>query len=372
MKRPVILTVALCLAVLLCLAPGATTAWAVDTTWSLNADGNWNTFGNWNNGIPDSSTNAFINDNSSTVTLDTTGNVLDLTIGSGNTLIIDSGRNLNVYGPTLSNDGNITMNSSGTANTFLTLQNNVTLSGAGTLTMNLSGTGHNEIGPFIDPETLTNQSTIEGAGIIGNGSLTLNNAGTINANSNGQTLILNGSGGVTNTNLLEASSGGTLQFNAVTVNNAGGNITANSGSNVELTNNATIQGGTLTNNGNFFGTLANNLAYLDGSTGVGLAGPVTINGTYTSDTGAYTYLLGTINNQGNIHINGASNISVLATYSPNITLQGGGTVTLSSGGGGNFAYLENYLDATGTQTLTNVTPSRGRASSKVRPLMAAA
>jgi len=44
-------------------------------------------------------------------------------------------------------------------------------------------------------------------------------------------------------------------------------------------------------------TTYGDFAYLDGST---VAGAVTINGTYTSDLSTDTYLLGTINNKGNI------------------------------------------------------------------------
>jgi len=111
-------------------------------------------------------------------------------------------------------------------------------------------------------------------------------------------LLLNGSGGITNTNLLEASGSGILQIRGVIVNNAGGTIHPNAGSTVQLFNNAVIQGGTLKNNGGaFFGTPYGDFAYLEGST---VAGAVTINGTYTSDLSTDTYLLGTINNKGNI------------------------------------------------------------------------
>ena len=69
----------------------------------------------------------------------------------------------------------------------------------------------------------------------------------------------------------------------------------------------TIQGGTLTNNGGaFFGTPNGNVAFLDGST---VAGAVTINGTYTNGNNSTTFLLGTINNQGNILVTDTGNNS---------------------------------------------------------------
>ena len=130
---------------------------------------------------------------------------------------------------------------------------------------------------------------------------------------------------------------------------------------MQLFGNADIQGGTLTNNGGaFFGTPGGNVAILDGSTG---QGPVTLNGTYTSGYNSNTFLLGTINNQGNIQVNGGSgNNTDLEIDSGTVTLQGGGTVTLSTASGGGNAIIEQ---AAGGLTLgpTSTTPSRERASS---------
>jgi len=79
---------------------------------------------------------------------------------------------------------------------------------------------------------------------------------------------------------------------------------------------------------------------------------VTINGTYTSDLNTDTYLLGTINNRGNIQLNGgAGTNSFLVIDSANVTLQGGGTVTLSTNAGGGAAYI---LQAAGGLNLENV------------------
>ena len=161
------------------------------------------------------------------------------------------------------------------------------------------------------------------------------------------TLLLDG-GPITNAGLLEATSGGSLQLNGVTVNNAGGNITANSGSTVQLFGKAVIQGGTLNNNGGTLGTSGKE-ATLDGSTG---AGAVTINGTYTSDSGSNTNVLGTITNKGNIQMNGGG-ANTFLSLEANTTLQGGGTVTLSTAGGGGPAIIEQAVGLSGL-TLTNV------------------
>ena len=148
--------------------------------------------------------------------------------------------------------------------------------------------------------------------------------------------------------MLEASGGGILQLNGITVNNAGGNITANSGSTVQLFGNTTIQGGTLNNSGGTLGTPANNVATLDGSTG---AGAVTINGTYLSDVNSDTFVAGTINNNNNFQLNGGGGANAVLGLNANTTLQGGGTVTLSTASGGGNAIIQQQV---GSLTLTNV------------------
>ncbi len=72
--------------------------------------------------------------------------------------------------------------------------------------------------------------------------------GVINATDfNG--LEIQGSGGVTNDGLIEASGGGNLFLTAVDVTNTAGIVQANSGSSVVLGDAVTIAGGTLSTNG---------------------------------------------------------------------------------------------------------------------------
>ena len=214
-----------------------------------------------------------------------------------------------------------------------------------------SGGGAAYIEQAVGGLTLTNvNNLIQGSGVIGNNGMSLVNHATVNANVSGQALILEGmSNTLTNTGILEASNGGILQINGVTVNNAGGGtITANAGTSVQLFGSTVIQGGALTNNGSFFGTPINSVAYLDGSTG---AGAITINGNYTNDVNADTHLLGTINNKNNFQVNGGSGANAIMIIDNNVTLQGGGTVTLSTASGGGAAVLEQSV---GGLTLTNV------------------
>ena len=205
-------------------------------------------------------------------------------------------------------------------------------------TLTLSSTQSGGGAAFIQGNgtTLTSNNTIQGDGIIGNGSLALVNqaGGTIDANSAGGTFLtvldLNGSGGITNAGLLEATNKGLLEIQN-TVNNTGGNITANGlNATVQLVG-AYIEGGTLnTKSGGTLITPNGNSSTLDGTT----KGALTLSSgsTYTSDFNSTTNILGTINNNGNFQLNGGSATNTALNLIGNTTLQGagGGTVTLSS------------------------------------------
>src|SRR6202011_4988352 len=102
-----------------------------------------------------------------------------LTNPAGGQVKIDNGSNLTMAGSSINNAGAITLNSIAYA-TQLLIGANVTISGTGTLTM--SNSSANSIQGVVGTEVLTNKSTIQGAGNIGNGLLGLVNAGTIIAN----------------------------------------------------------------------------------------------------------------------------------------------------------------------------------------------
>ncbi len=342
-------TLLLCLLALLWSVPSPA-APPTPATW-VDGTGVWSNPGNWDIGaVPSGNYNVFITDGTSAVTGDGNFSVVNLTLATGNSLTFDLNTQFNVSGPTVSNAGAITLNGGSGTNSYLILNGNTTLQGGGTITLSPGGGGGSTyIEQGVGGVTLTNvDNTIMGNGIIGNSGLALSNAGTINANVSGQALILNGSGGITNTKLIEATSGGVLQLNGVTVNNAGGNITANSGT-VQLFGSTVIQGGTLNAlNGGVLGTPQGNIAYLVGSTA---SGAITINGTYTSALNTDTYLRGTFNNNGNVQVNGGSGTNSYLILNGNTTLQGGGMITLATGGGGGNAYIEQGV---GGLTLTNV------------------
>jgi hypothetical protein len=189
--------------------------------------------------------------------------VNNLQLGGFNNLNINSSASvsggLQVNGTQIINNGQIDLNA-GAHNAGIQLESasGATLSGTGTITLSTSGAGLAYLGQTSAGHTLTNQSTIDGAGQIGNGALRLDNQGTVNADTNGQILSITGSDPATdvNTGTLEATNGGILQINDETVNNQNGTITVGAGSSIQVVNNGTIEGwgnisagGTLNNGG---------------------------------------------------------------------------------------------------------------------------
>ena len=285
-------------------------------------------------------------------TLDGTTNGA-LTISAGSTYSMSgNGATINILG-TITDKGTIQVIGGGDANGYLHLTGNVTLNGGGTVVLTTATGGGNAF-IYGNGETLTNSDVIEGTGEIGSGSLAVINGGTIDADSSAGTgiLILNGSGGITNANgatagLMEATSGGTLEIDGITVNNDGGAITANGGS-VQLLSNAAIEGGTLNELGSgTFETGSNQTATLDGSTHGALT--ISAGSTYiTTDSNSNTDILGTITDKGTLQVNGGNDANGSLILTGNVTLNGGGTVVLTTATGGGNAFL--YGNG---QTLTN-------------------
>lgn len=273
-----------------------------------------------------------------TATLDgSTHGAIALSGGSTYTAVNNS--NLFVQG-VIANEGQIQL-SAGANNALLGLNSSTMLQGGGTVTMSTSGGGTAIIQQQAGGFTFTNHdNTIHGAGTIGNGALTVVNApaGTINADATGQTLLLNGSGGVTNQGQLWATNGGTL-FLQSTTNNAGGQITANGG-NVIV--NTTISGGTLTSSaGGIFTTATNASAGLNGVT-------LSAGSTYLNGNNSNLYVSGATTNAGTMQLAAGANSSLMI-LSGDTTLAGGGRVSLSTSGGG-AAYVQQQISGL---TLTN-------------------
>jgi YVTN family beta-propeller protein len=249
----------------------------------------------------------------------------------------------------INNTGSFQVGANGNT-TALSMGGAVTLAGAGTVVMTVGGNGGTPvIRADVGGASLTNvNNTFSGRGQVGSGNLAFTNqpAGTVNANSAGNGLLVNPVSTL-NQGTLESSGGGILQFD-VTVNNSGGTIAAGAGgSQVQLSNGANIQGGLLTSasGAGFVGVIGSNGVFLDGST----HGILTNASTFTIQNNADAELVGTINNTGSFQVAANGNTTALSMGGA-VTLTGAGTVVMSVGGNGGTPVIRQDV---GGSSLTN-------------------
>ena len=257
-----------------------------------------------------------------------------LTISAGSFVTATNSSTTTLLG-TIDNLGTLEQLGGNAANGVLDVVGAVTLTGGGTVLLSTNVVNGGSAFILGNGGTLTNtNNTIVGTGIIGNSNLVVVNGGVIDATPEAgtSTLTLNG-GGVTNTKLLEATAGGFLSI-LTSVTNKGANITATGSlSAVNISNNATITGGTLNAaNGGVMGSTGN--ATLSGVT-------VSSGSLFTSNDSTTTFLVGAIDNLGTIEQIGGNAQNGLLYVSGAVTLSGGGTVLLDTiaTNGGN-AYIE--------------------------------
>src|SRR5208282_5049593 len=333
-----------------CLTPILTCA---QTDIWFGGTGTWSTASMWSAGLPTSTNNVLINNGNgpASVTINYNGAQSgSLTVDGDASLIMVGGTIFTLYGPTISNSGNIFLDSAGVSIDF-NFGGAVTLAGAGTVTM--SNNAANAIMGYAQPSpgaSLTNKSTIQGAGSISPpGGDSFINQATVDANQT-TPLIITASGTVTNTGTLEATNGGTLTLSGGTVTNTGGTIHADPAS-IVLLSSATVNGGMLTTSGT--GTIQANccLSY------VTLNG-VTLNGTFQLNNNNIGYLEGTITNNGSMQIDATAASGTILDIVGAVTLNGSGTLTMSNNA--NNA-LMGYAQAGGA-SLTNQITIQGAGS----------
>ncbi len=293
------------------------------------------------------------------------GSVLDGTVASvSNTGVFDVLNNQWVYiQGTIANATGATLNmlSTGADTRIIATAANATLTGGGVV---LSDNGNNTIqGTVTGPSgsqvasTLTNKTTISGAGLFGNGSLTLVNTKTIDA-TGANALIIDVGGGnfassstVSNTGLLEATNPGALKATGgldirsdTIANGTTGVIEANGAATHVDLQSSTIQGGTLTTlNGGVIQTFSSDRnSLLDGTLHA-----VKNTGVLDVTNNAWLYLQGTIANTGTVNVQSGGNDTRLR-MNANTVLTGGGPIVLTDNS-------NNTIDAvSGAITLTNV------------------
>ncbi len=227
---------------------------------------------------------------------------------------------------TIDNVGSLVIASGSSDNTTNLIANSqiVTLTGGGTVSMTdeLNNRFYAASGGF---RLVNVNNTIEGAGQLGVGQIVLINqaAGVIDANGVNALFLNSGQQLINNTGLIEstgtAAGNGGLVIQSSLVN-AGGTIEANgANTHVDLSNGATVEGGTLkTAAGGVINDINN--AGLDGND----YGPLAVNGTVDVENNTNLYLYGTISNAGAIAENAGANTTNIIVNSQAVTLTGGG------------------------------------------------
>jgi len=287
-------------------------------------------------------------------------------------ILISGGDTLNLNG-SIVNSGNIELHPGATdaASFILVDAGDVTLTGHGTIGLLASNSGeyiYNEItGSSQTAATLHNvDNTISGAGTIGsnygvypndpNNKLILDNqaGGTIDANNAnaGYSLTLNPVS-ISNAGVIEDTGTAGLLISNTTIDQTGaGKISAiGAGSHVDLSN-ATIAGGSISTAGGGVFNVTGGTNILDGSTSFGA---VTNAAAFLIAGGDTLNLKGSIVNSGTVELhNGTANAtSFIVVDAGDVTLTGGGAITLLANPGENFFNEITGSSATAT-TLHNV------------------
>ena len=186
---------------------------------------------------------------------------------------------------TINNTGTIQLLSQG-GGTDLYINGSVILVGSGKVMLVDSPNPNNYVIGSAAGSQLTNRSTIEGTGTIGNGLLTVVNEGTINANVAAHPLAFAIDAASTNLGLVEATNSATLNILNQTFNNQG-TLQIDAGSTANAAGYTQIAGTTLVN-----GTLSSNSTLniqggVIGGTGT-ITGDVNSGGTTVPGDGAST------------------------------------------------------------------------------------
>jgi len=240
------------------------------------------------------------------------------TLDNAGTMTIGDGAVMPLSG-TINNTGTIALNSTGDETDLQLIEHGVTLEGGGKIV--LSDSDANIISGTSSDVTLNNEdNTISGAGHLGNGELTLTNAGTIDATGIHALTIDTGSNWVFNSGVLEASGSGGLTVASSIVNS--GVLWANGAS-------LTVQGA----------VSGNGTAMIDGSGTLDFEASSTANVLFGSGAAGTLKLGDSFHFNGTISGFGASDLIDLAdvgSAAPSISYHEnaagtGGTLAISGG-----------------------------------------
>jgi hypothetical protein len=295
-------------------------------------------------------------------TLDGTTNAVT---NSGTFIVNAVGNPPNINaGGTLNNTGTIELLPSAGNGDSLFLQlvggENLTLAGSGKLIMGDGTNNSYNNQPVIGDDfggggIFTNQSTIEGSGIIGSGILGLVNSGTINVNVPAGTagVILSvcceGTSGLVNSGTMEASNGGTLEISPYNSFNNTGTLNAAANSTINVNNtflnlvSGTLTGGTYSVTGIL--TIPGNITTNDAK--------ITLTGTASQILNPNTTALaGFVTNGalGSFSLAGGQSFTAAGTFTNSgvVTIAKGSIFTVGAGG----MYVQNSGKTTVNGELT--------------------
>ena len=234
---------------------------------------------------------------------------------------INNGASLNISGE-LTNDGVITLNSTG-ANTYLRPNGApLTLVGGGTVTM----TTPSWIYEVVDGGELINMDNlIQGSGNIGFNNTPITNHDTITAN-NGGTLSIDppAAGGAVNTGVLRSENGSLLSLFGGVYDNSNGVIETLAGSTTRMNTGVTIDGGLIQTFGDgeteIFGTVT-----FDST-----VNQIDLDGTTRITNGSQLRAVGVVNHTGDLTLDSLGANTYIRPAGGPLTMTGGGTITMTT------------------------------------------
>jgi len=306
--------------------------------WIGPAIGSWSPAPNWHSQVPNSGLDAYVDlfdFQNTSVTTNVGATVKNLHIGSGDELILGGG-SMTVAGNVIDNAGILRSQQTGVNGvSFLYINGETLLQGAGKLI--LTGPGRNYILPgTVPPGVLSvgaGQEITTTADTVANYQASaiyvgLENYGTVTADGGGLTLV---SALKTNHSVFRAINGGLLDIQS-DFNNADGTLIAGLGSTLHLQ--STLTGGLVTGTGKLL---------MDSNARI--TGPITLDsGLTTAHDSGYTYLTGTITNNGLMTVGQSSAVSNAITYiNGAVTLNGSGKVLLQNNGNHQFVRANNAV-----------------------------
>ncbi len=353
------------------LAPSPRASAATISWTNVGGDSLWSTATNWSpNGTP-SSTSSVVIGNPATIATpsqdNTSTTIANLTIAADSGLAVESGIALTLSnGGYINNDGTITINEGGSnVRTGLGIVGSVELAGTGSIVLNANGNA--TAAALIFDAGSSNLTQDSGHTISGTGEINVNeftNNGTVNANSSGNTLLLQtNSQAYVNNGTYQASNGGTLAANSLS-NISGGFLTGgtyevDANSTMNLPNGITGNAATIILNGtNTSFAAISGLATNSGTFKLENAATFKTTGNFTN-SGTITLDPSSLNVIGNLTLSSSSILDIGA-----IGAQAGQFSTVDTTGSAELAgslevSLENGFTAQVGDTLTFLTAPGG-------------